>query len=130
MEMGERIKERRLSLRMTQEDLANKLGLQKSAIAKYENGRVENIKRSVIIEMSKILRCSPAYLMGWDSSEDDSTSDQQADESYYIDEKAREIAEFMHKNPDYSALFDASRKVKPENLEIVKQIIEKFSDGN
>lgn len=51
-------------------------------------------------------------------------------ESYYIDEKAREIAEFMHKNPDYSALFDASRKVKPENLEIVKQIIEKFSDGN
>lgn len=130
MEMGERIKERRLSLKMTQEDLANKLGLQKSAIAKYENGRVENIKRSVIIEMAKILRCSPAYLMGWDSPEDDSTSDQQEDESYYIDEKAREIAEFMHKNPDYSALFDASRKVKPENLEIVKQIIEKFSDGN
>lgn len=51
-------------------------------------------------------------------------------ESYYINDEAREIAEFMYKNPDYKVLFDASRKVKPENLEIVKQIIEKFSDGN
>ena len=50
----------------TQEELAQKLGLQKSAIAKYENGRVENIKRSIIAQMAEILECSPAYLMGWD----------------------------------------------------------------
>ncbi len=48
------------------------------------------------------------------------------DDSYYLNEEARDLAEFMHKNPDYKVLFDASRKVKPENLELVKQIIEKF----
>lgn len=65
MEMGERIKELRIAKGLTQEQLAEKLGLQKSAIAKYENGRVENIKRSNIQALSEILDTSPAYLMGW-----------------------------------------------------------------
>ena len=65
MEMNQRIKERRLALNMTQEELAHKLGMQKSAIAKYESGRVENIKRSVLAKMAELLECSPAYLMGW-----------------------------------------------------------------
>lgn len=66
MDMSRRIKERRILMGLTQEELGEKLGLQKSAIAKYENGRVENIKRSVISNMAKILACSPCYLMGWD----------------------------------------------------------------
>lgn len=69
MEMGERIKERRLAMNLTQEELAQKLGLQKSAIAKYENGRVENIKRSVISKMADILECTPSYLMGWETND-------------------------------------------------------------
>lgn len=66
MGMSDRIKERRIAMGYTQEELAHKLGLQKSAIAKYENGRVENIKRSTIAQMAELLECSPAYLMGWD----------------------------------------------------------------
>lgn len=57
MEMNDRIKERRIAMGYTQEELATMLGLQKSAIAKYESGRVENIKRSVIKKMSEILNC-------------------------------------------------------------------------
>ena len=68
MEMAERIKERRNAMGFTQEELGEKLGLQKSAIAKYENGRVENMKRSVIADMATLLECSPAYLMGWDDN--------------------------------------------------------------
>lgn len=68
MEMSERIRERRTFMGYTQEELGQKLGLQKSAIAKYENGRVENIKRSVISNMAKVLECSPCYLMGWENS--------------------------------------------------------------
>lgn len=68
MGMSERIKERRLAMNYTQEELASRLGLQKSAIAKYENGRVENIKRSVIAQMASILDCSPSYLMGWNDN--------------------------------------------------------------
>lgn len=65
--MGEQIKKRRMEMGFTQEELGEKLGLQKSAIAKYENGRVENIKRSVIKKMSEVLNCSPSYLLGIDT---------------------------------------------------------------
>jgi transcriptional regulator with XRE-family HTH domain len=64
MNSGDRIKELRTSNKMTQEELAEKLGLQKSAIAKYENGRVENIKRSTLEKMANIFNVSPAYIMG------------------------------------------------------------------
>lgn len=46
--MGERIKYLRESKGMTQEELGEKIGVQKSAIRKYEKGEVENIKRSNI----------------------------------------------------------------------------------
>lgn len=45
-----------------------KTGIKKSAVAKYENGRVENIKRSTIEEMARIFECTPSYLMGWDDT--------------------------------------------------------------
>ena len=69
MGMAERIKKQRVLMGWTQEELGEKIGLQKSAIAKYENGRVENIKRSVIANMANVLQCSPCYLMGWEESE-------------------------------------------------------------
>ena len=63
MGMAERIKMMRKAKGLTQVELARRLGLKDSAIAKYENGRVENIKRSTIEEMAKILECSPVYLL-------------------------------------------------------------------
>jgi len=68
MNMGDRIKEMRKKRGFTQEELAQKLGLKDSAIAKYESGRVENIKRSVIAEMARVLDCSPVYLLCLDDS--------------------------------------------------------------
>ena len=62
--MSQRIKEKRLEMHMTQEELAEKLGLQKSAICKYENGRVTNIKRATIQKMADLFGCSPTWLMG------------------------------------------------------------------
>ena len=46
MDMGERIKYLRNLKGWTQEELGTKVGMQKSAIAKYEKGNVENTKRS------------------------------------------------------------------------------------
>lgn len=64
MTMGESIKYYRLKAGLTQDELGEKLGLQKSAIAKYENGRVENIKRSVIQKMAEVLNCNASELLG------------------------------------------------------------------
>lgn len=68
---GDVIKERRLALGLTQDELGERLGLQKSAIAKYESGRVKNLKRSVIQKMAEVLEVTPSYLMGWAEDEQD-----------------------------------------------------------
>lgn len=64
MKMGENIRSCRETLGLTQEQLGEKLGLQKSAIAKYENGKTENMKRSTIKDMSKLFNVNPAWLLG------------------------------------------------------------------
>lgn len=46
--------------------------------------------------------------------------------NYYINEDAREMAQFMFENPEYKVLFDASRKVSKEDIETVKAIMDKF----
>ena len=63
MNIGERIKKARLSKGLTQEALGELLGVQKSAIAKYESGRVVNIKRSTLKKISDVLEIRPAELI-------------------------------------------------------------------
>ena len=70
MTMGERIKYCRESINMTQDELGEILGVQKSAIAKYENGKVENIKRSTIKKMADVFGVSACYLMEFDEDEE------------------------------------------------------------
>ena len=67
MEMGEIIKALRLEKGLTQEQLGNLIGVQKSAIRKYESGAVQNMKRSSIQKLAEFFHVSPAYLMGFTS---------------------------------------------------------------
>lgn len=49
---------------------------------------------------------------------------------YYLDDEARELAQFMFENPEYKVLFDATRKVKKEDIEFVKQMIDRVRGGS
>ena len=63
MDIGEKIKAARLAKGMTQAELGEILGVQKSAVAKYESGRVVNIKRSTLKKMSEVLGLRPVELI-------------------------------------------------------------------
>ena len=58
------IKYYRKKLGLTQEELGNYVGVQKSAIAKYENGRIENLKRTTIEKLSELFGILPSELLG------------------------------------------------------------------
>lgn len=62
--MAKRIKEMRLKHDMTMTELGNIVGVQKSAVNKWEKGVVENIKRSTIEKLATVFGCSPVWLMG------------------------------------------------------------------
>lgn len=121
MTIGQRIQNRREELGMTQEELAHKIGYKsKSSINKIELD-IQQLTQSKIKMIADALETTPSYIMGWDEEKDD---------SYYIDREAHDLAEFLHKNPNYRVLFDASRKVKPEDIEFVRQMIERMSRDN
>ena len=60
-----RLKQLRNSRGITQDELGRMLGVQKAAICKYENGRV-NMPNSVIMRLVEIFQVSADYLLGTD----------------------------------------------------------------
>ena len=70
MTIGMKIKQARIAHGWTQEELGNRIGVQKSAIAKWETGRVENIKRTSLVALAEALEISPADLIGRSEQKD------------------------------------------------------------
>ena len=66
MTTGEKIKLQRTLLGLSQEELGARVGVQKAAIYKYENGLVVNLKRSMIERLAAALGVPPSYLLDFD----------------------------------------------------------------
>ena len=64
MDVGYLIKKARMEKGMTQEELAEKVGVKKSAVAKWENGRVSEIKRTNLKNLADALGLDPNQLLG------------------------------------------------------------------
>lgn len=70
----ERIKERRLKLEMSYQDLSNATGISKSTLQRYETGYIKKVPINQIEILAKALHTTPSYLMGWDNTVTESPS--------------------------------------------------------
>lgn len=68
MSTADRIKEARKAAGLTQKELASKLGVKHSAVSKYEQGRVVNLKRETIAKIAAVLNVKPSWLMCMDDA--------------------------------------------------------------
>lgn len=66
MVVGKRIKERRKELGMSADELAKRLGKDRSTIFRYEKGDIENLPIDILEPIANILQTTPQYLMGWE----------------------------------------------------------------
>ena len=99
-------------------DIVRDLGIPFSTVSNWINGL--KMPRMGKIEMlAGYLHCEKSDLI-----ED---KGDKVPEAYYLNDDAREIAQFLFENPDYKVLFDASRKVRKEDLLIVKELLDRFS---
>ena len=102
------IKEKRLELGLTQEELAKKMGYaDKSMIAKIEAGSID-LPQSKIEAFAKVLNTSPSWLMGWD--EDDTS------------EKDKLLQEAFD-NPDRRILFSLNEKATDQQVKVAIQFM-------
>lgn len=67
MTVGERIKELRLKLGVSQVDFADKINVSKQTLYKYENDIITNIPSDKIEKIADVCGVSPAHIMGWDN---------------------------------------------------------------
>ena len=63
MDTGARIKQARLAAGLTQKELAEKVGVKFSAIHKYENGMVVNLKRETLSALAEALGVKVSWLL-------------------------------------------------------------------
>lgn len=104
MEIGQKIKEARVSKGLTQQELGDIVGVQKSAIAKYENGRVVNIKRSTLQKIASALNIRPSELIFEESPKDSA--------EFHV--KVISDFELMDSLKDYYKLTTANQKIVRE----------------
>lgn len=72
IDVGERIKNRRKSIGMSAEKLAELVGVSAATVYRWENGDIGTLKLSIVKPLSEALMVSEAFLAGW---EDTSSSD-------------------------------------------------------
>ncbi|KRK45114.1 phage repressor like XRE family transcriptional regulator [Dellaglioa algida DSM 15638] len=68
------LKQKRLNMGLTLEEVGKKVGVGKSTVRKWENGLIENMGRDKIVLLSKALDISPLDILEIDTSLEDSKS--------------------------------------------------------
>lgn len=70
MELKDLIRNRRRALGLTLDDIAQKVGVSKATVQRWESGAIENLRRDKISKLANSLQTTPGALMGWDGEGD------------------------------------------------------------
>lgn len=70
MNIGQKIKARRMALGLSADELGQLIGKNRATIYRYENNDIENLPTTALEPLAKALGVSPSYLMGWNNSDD------------------------------------------------------------
>lgn len=123
--MGMRIHNKRRELDLTLEELGKKLGVQKSAISKWEKGEVVNIKREYIDKMAKIFDVSPQWLMGYETAPEVTlTYEAPGHDTIKTTVGGKPIIGPASKRAE---LYQAALQVKTENIDVAIQLLKSLS---
>ena len=100
---------------MNQADLANMLGVSESTVGKWILKKALP-RMSIIEKLSVIFNRPKAYF--YDDSEGRQT--------YYLNPETAQLAQEIHDNPDLRILMDASRKLSPDDIKFVVDLVSRM----
>ena len=103
--IGERIKEARLALGYSAEQVAAFLGVSPATVYRYENGDISKLPSKFIKPLAEYLNVSPSYLMGWTEE----------------GAPAHQVFE-QPKNDEIRLLIRGLNKLSPEQVEQAKNV--------
>ena len=68
MSVGNRIRQRRLELGLSGEEVGKMLGVNKTTVYRYEKGEIDKMPIEVVEKLSVALRTTPDVIMGWNNN--------------------------------------------------------------
>ena len=125
-EMSKRIHDCRKRRKMTMEQLALMIGVNKSSISKWENGDVENINRVYIARMAQLFEVRPSWLMDMEDADVSITYESPGKKPLTV-KVDPESSPVIGNTALISQLYSAILKVKPENYALALDILKSLS---
>ena len=116
MTTGQRIAYYRERAGLSQVELADKIGITKQLLWKYENDHITNIPLEKLSLIGKVCNVDPAVLSGWKEEDED--------------EELLEYLEELRTRPEMKMLFDSSRHMSIDQVKAIVSMIERFRDDS
>ena len=117
MTIGERIKQRRMALGLSADQVAEQLNVDRTTVFRYERGAISKVPTDTLAKLAQILYTSPTYLMGLS---DEAGRDVKIDNIYQIETTKipllGEIAcgEPVYANEDRESYVEAGTSIKAD----------------
>ncbi len=121
-QIHERIKRLRKQNKLSVDEIVKKLNISRATYYRYESNEIEKLPLTILEPLAKILNTTPAYLMGWNDSEQ--SAEIKPTDGYYTDPEAAEFAEYLRTRPGARMLFSAAKDISKEDLEKAVEYIE------
>lgn len=65
MTIGDRVKQRRIKLGLSVDELASRINKNRATVYRYESKDIEKLPTTILVPLAEALQTTPAYLMGW-----------------------------------------------------------------
>lgn len=114
------------------EELMKVRGLNKSQLAKESGVPYTTIdglfkKGAENVKLSTLRKLSDYFDVSLDVLTDSNNTSENEETGYYLDKEAAKIAQEIYDNPNLRILFDTTRKVKPEDLKFIAEMVRRMS---
>lgn len=127
LSFGNKIKQIRIDKGLSQKEAAEQLGLSYSTYSNYENNNrtpkyatLKQIADGLEVSIDDLISASFIAPLESNFQEDIANSDM-------LNDYMHEVGEFLYYNPKHKALFDASMEVKPGDVELAKQMLDRIN---
>ena len=93
IELANKLRAKRLENNLSLQEVADKLGVSKVTVSRYETLDITNIPSDKIEGMAKLYNTTPAYLMGWEEKPNEETTKVESPRFRWVARNAKKMTD-------------------------------------